>query len=136
MLRRGRREEGSKLAVQQYQKAIDHKAPQRIEAYQRRASLFRDRLNQPEEADRVIKAMVDADPDNYQVYLATWALPSFAGGQDKGYVLRRSLLSDAKSDFDEAMKRTSSDPEVYLELARSPRTNRGTMRQDRSWRRA
>ena len=92
-------EEGGndKLAAEKYQEAIDHEAPQRIEAYQRRASLLRgDELDQPEEADRLIKAMVDADPDNYQVYLERWRYRLSLAAKTKDPSSRQSLLSDAK----------------------------------------
>jgi tetratricopeptide (TPR) repeat protein len=114
-------EEGGndKLAAEKYQEAIDHRAPQRIEAYQRRARLLRgDELDQPEEADRLIKAMVDADPDNYQVYLARWRYRLSLAAKTEDPSSRQSLLSDAQSDFDEAVKRASGEPEVCLELAK------------------
>ena len=121
-------EEGGndKLAVEKYQEAIDHKAPQWIEAYQRCVSLLRgDRLKQPEEADRVINAadrvinaMVDADPDNYQVYLQRGRYRLSLAAKAKDPSSRQSLLSDAQSDFEEAKKRASNEPESYLELAK------------------
>ena len=46
-----------------------HNAPQWIEAYQRRARLLRDKLNEPKEAEQAIEAMVQSEPENYQVYL-------------------------------------------------------------------
>ena len=56
-------------AEKYYQAAIEHKARQWLDAYQRRAILLRDRLSQPDVADAAIKAMVASDPKNYQVYL-------------------------------------------------------------------
>ena len=52
-----------------YRTAIDHNAPQKIEACERLATLLRDRLGQPKEADKVIEKLVTDDPKNYRVYL-------------------------------------------------------------------
>ena len=115
----------AKEAEQSYQKAIqselsnEFKAPERIEAYRRRASLLRDRLDRPEEADRLIKAMVDADPGNYAVYLERGRYRlSLAAAKNKESASRQSLLSDAKKDFEEARNRAPREPEIYLELAK------------------
>ena len=56
-------------AVMWYRKAIEHNAPQRIEAYQRLATLLRSQLDQPKDADRAIEEMVNSAPENYLVYL-------------------------------------------------------------------
>ena len=57
-------------AVKWYRKAIEHNAPQRIEAYQRLATLLRDQLNQPKMPIKPSKQMVQSAPKNYLVYLA------------------------------------------------------------------
>src|SRR5262249_47922729 len=53
------------LAVKSFQAAIDHGAPQRIEASQRLAALLREQLSKPEQADQVIEAMVQSNPESY-----------------------------------------------------------------------
>src|SRR5436305_74564 len=79
---------------QVYQAAIEHKAPERLEAYQRRAVLLRSAaLGRPAEADQVIEAMVRSDPGDYQVYLG------------RGRYRRRFGLPGAKEDFQEALRR-------------------------------
>jgi tetratricopeptide (TPR) repeat protein len=93
-------------AVKCYQDAIDHDAPQRLEAYQRRASLLRDPLEQPKQADEAIEAMVRSNPESYQVYL------------ERGRYRSRFGLPGAKDDFQAALKRAPDEPEIYLEMAR------------------
>ena len=112
----------AKEAAQNYQKAIDHGATERIEAYRRRASLLRDRLDQPEEADRLIKAMVDANPDNDKVYLERGRYRYSLAVKTKEPSSRKRLLLEAKSDFEEARKRAPLEPKVYLELAKVAET--------------
>ena len=104
-------------ALKSYQKAIEYNAPQRIEAYRRSASLLGNRLEKPEEADRLIKAMVQAKPDNYQVYLERGRYRLSLAAKNEDPSSRQSLLSKARKDFEEAKKLASSEPEVYLELA-------------------
>jgi tetratricopeptide (TPR) repeat protein len=113
-------EEGNnpKEAVSSYQKAIEYKATKRIEAYERCASLLRDKLDQPAEADRLIKSMVEDDRENYQVYLERGRYRFSQAAKIKDPSLRQSLLSDAKSDFQEARKRAEGKDEPYLELAK------------------
>ena len=99
---------GRRDADRYYQAAIKHHAPQWIEAYQRRATLLRDRLDKREEADKAIDEMVEADPKNYQVYLA------------RGRYRRRfDELPAAKKDFEESLKLASGEgrTEVILEMA-------------------
>ncbi len=59
-------------AEKSFHLAYENDAPQRVEAYSRRADLLR-RLNKPKEASEVIEEMVKkvvkSDPENYQVYL-------------------------------------------------------------------
>ena len=93
-----------------YQAAIANGAPQRLEAYQRRASLLRSQLNRPEEADRVIEDMVRSDPSNSQVYL------------ERGRYRRRfaKTLDEMKAvtdDLQRVLKQSAKEPEVYIELA-------------------
>ncbi len=55
-----------------YEAAIENQAPEKIDAYERLASLLRqpNRLNKPQAADQVIDAMVWSAPDDYHVYVA------------------------------------------------------------------
>ena len=58
-------------AVSMYRKAIENNAPQRIEAGERCATLLRDKLQQPKEAEQVINSLVnDTSPEDYRGYLA------------------------------------------------------------------
>ena len=103
-------------AVEWYRKAIEHikpNAPQRIEAYQRRATLQRGRLNQPKDADQTIEEMVKSAPDNYLVYL------------ERGRYRRRFGLAGSAVDFRKALDLAESSPEVYLELAKSVEAESG-----------
>ena len=79
-------------AVTWYQKAIAQNAPQRIEAYQRCASLLRSQLGQPKEADQMIEEMVKSAPDNYLVYL------------ERGRYRRQFGLSGSGADFRKALE--------------------------------
>jgi cellulose synthase operon protein C len=102
---------------QSYQKAIEYKAPQRIEAFRRRASLLRNRLDKPDEADRVIEAMVKASPDSYRVYLERGRYRLSLEAKNEDPPSRQSRLSKARTDFEQAKTLASREPEVYLELA-------------------
>jgi tetratricopeptide (TPR) repeat protein len=96
-------------AEKYYQAAIEQNAPQRIEAYQRRAILLRDQLGRPDEADKLIEAMVESDPKNYQVYLA------------RGRYRRPTETQRAKADFEEALNQHPSGAgrvDVILEKSR------------------
>jgi tetratricopeptide (TPR) repeat protein len=93
-----------------YQVAITHDAPQRLEAYQRRASLLRRQLNKPGEADRLIEEMVKSDPGNSRVYLERARyLRGFAKTDEE----KKAVIADLKR----VLKQSPKEPEVYLELA-------------------
>jgi tetratricopeptide (TPR) repeat protein len=101
-------------AIESYRRAIQLNAPERIEATERLATLLRDRVNQPEAAERVIDKLVAESPGDFRVYLAR--------GRDRLKLAhrepaRQSLLSDARSDFENARKLAPGDPTVYLGLA-------------------
>jgi tetratricopeptide (TPR) repeat protein len=98
-----------------YENAIKYNAPQRIEAYQRRAVLLRDRIKppQPKKADQVIQGMVQSDPKNYKVYLARGQYLLSDPDQSK----RASLRQAARDDFRKALQRAPAEPEIYLALA-------------------
>jgi cellulose synthase operon protein C len=95
-------------AVKYYHAAIEHNAPQRIEAYQRRAILLRGQLGERDKADKSIEEMVESDPKNYRVYL------------ERGRYRRRfNEMPGAKKDFEESLKLASGEEriDVILEMA-------------------
>jgi predicted Zn-dependent protease len=100
-------------AAASYQAAIEHKAPERLEACQHLATLLRERLGQPDQADQVIEAMVQSDPRNARVYL------------ERGRYRRRFGLRGADVDFQKALQQTPLDPEIYLEMARAAESDSG-----------
>ena len=104
-------EEGGnyEAARTRYEEAIKYDAPQKIEAYQRLATLLRDpaRLNDPKDADQVIEEMVQSSPRNYLVYLG------------RGRYRRQFNLPDSKADFEKATKLAGEEPETFLEMART-----------------
>ena len=92
-------------ATDSYRKAIEHRAPERLDAAQRLAALLRDPLSKPEEADRVIEEMVQSDPQNYRGYL------------ERGRYRRRFDLKGAEGDFQKALELAPDQAECYLEAA-------------------
>ena len=93
-------------AIQDYQAAIDHGAKNRLEAYQRKAWLLRDRLNQPEQADQFMETMVKSDPENYQVYL------------ERGrYRRRKRDFAAARADLEKASAMAPNEVDCRLALA-------------------
>ena len=101
-------------AVEWYRKAIEHNAPQRIEAYQRCATLLRGgELGRPKDADQTIEEMVKSAPDNYLVYL------------ERGRYRRRFGLAGSEGDFRKALDLANSSPDVYLELAKTVEAKSG-----------
>jgi predicted Zn-dependent protease len=92
-------------ALDHYQKAIECNAPERFEAYQRRASLLRE-LGNTKDAEESIEKMVQSDSGNYRVYL------------ERGRYRRRfNDLKNALGDFRTALQLASDKPEVYEEIA-------------------
>jgi cellulose synthase operon protein C len=92
-------------AVKRYRTAIENRAPEQIEAYERLAYLFRGPLGKPVDADQAIEMMVQSDPKNYLVYLA------------RGRYRREFRLPESAVDFTKALELAEGSPEVYLELA-------------------
>ncbi|HEV3118737.1 MAG TPA: tetratricopeptide repeat protein [Gemmataceae bacterium] len=87
--------------------------PARVESYLALADLLRDRLDQPEEADRVLDNMLKTNRQSFQAYLA------HARYQLK--VLRKSardsaprLRAQADKDVAQALRLAPSNPEVLL----------------------
>jgi cellulose synthase operon protein C len=100
-------------AVKWYRKAIEYNAPQRIEAYQRLATVLRSQLGQPKDADRAIEEMVNSAPDNYLVYL------------ERGRYRRQFGLGGSEVDFRKALELAEGSADVYLELAKAIETESG-----------
>src|SRR5262249_29417104 len=104
-----REQDDAAEAADTYAEAIKYKAPERLEAYQRRAALLRGPLNRKDEADKVIEAMIKSDPNDYRVYLG------------RGRSGHRFGLPAARDDFQRARQLAPSEPEIYLELAQMDR---------------
>jgi tetratricopeptide (TPR) repeat protein len=103
--------------VSMYQRAIENNASQRIEAGERCATLLRDKLQQPKDAERVINSLVDdTSPEAYRGYLARGRYYLAIALSDQS---QKSLRSDAEKDFEKARKLAPSKHEVYLQLAQS-----------------
>jgi tetratricopeptide (TPR) repeat protein len=100
-------------AVIWYQKAIENNAPQRIEAYHRRATLLRSELKKEKAADQVIEQMVQAAPESYRVYL------------ERGRYRRRFHLPGSSADFQKALELAKDSPEVYIELGKAMEAESG-----------
>jgi tetratricopeptide (TPR) repeat protein len=108
-------------AVSMYRRAIENNAPQRIEAGERCATLLRDKLQQPKEAEQVINSLVDdASPEAYRGYLARGRYRLAIATRDQS---QKSLALNAVEDFEKARKLAPSEPEVYLQLARAAMNN-------------
>ena len=100
-------------AVLWYRKAIEHNAPQRIEACKRLATLLRSQLDQPKDADQAIEEMVSSAPENYLVYL------------ERGRYRRQFGLPGSGLDFRKALELAGSSPDVYLEMAKNAEAESG-----------
>ena len=120
MRKRNAKEDPTALenAVSMYRKAIENNAPQRIEAGERCATLLRDKLQQPEEAEQVINSLVDdASPEDYRGYLARGRYRLALAARDQS---QKSLELDAvKKTSRRHEKLAPSEPEVYLQLAQA-----------------
>ena len=71
------------------------------------------------EADRVIAAMVEADPQNYQVYL------------QRGRYRRQNRLMGAEDDFKKALELAPKQAEIYLEAAQLAESTTGGLAESR-----
>ena len=101
-------------AVTSYRQAIEHNAPQRIEAYQRLATLLRSQDQpQPKAADQAIEEMVKSAPENYLVYL------------ERGRYRRQFGLPGSGADFQKALELAGDKPDVYLEMAKTAEAQSG-----------
>jgi cellulose synthase operon protein C len=105
-------------AAEYYGAAIEHGAPERLEAAQQRAMLLRDKLKKPAEADRVIDAMVKSAPEDYRVYLGRGRYRSRVYLGWERY-LNRTDGQGGGDDFRKALKLAPDRVDVYLEVARA-----------------
>lgn len=96
-------------AVRSFEEAIKVK-PQQIESYVLLVTVLQDRLNQPEEAQRVIDEMVQNNPESYKAYLMR-ARYQKSRGEDKA----------AETDLDAAFKLAPDRPEVILAVSHAAR---------------
>jgi tetratricopeptide (TPR) repeat protein len=116
-------EQNANIAVGHFRDAIEFKSPHLIEAYQHWAALLRDRLHQPQEANKKIEEMVQANPNDYRVYLERGLylrrLASEKGVED------RESLRQAKEALHKALELAPSEPMVSIELAKTEELDTG-----------
>jgi tetratricopeptide (TPR) repeat protein len=106
-----------KNAVEAYRKVVEQRgAPDRIKAGERLATLLRDKLNQPKEAQVVIDKLVEDAPDDYRGYLARGRFWLELAARDPS---QKALESEVTKDFARARKLAPSEPDVYLQQASS-----------------
>jgi len=110
-------------ATRYYRAAIKTRAAQRLEAYQRLASLLRKTPRHEKEADQLIEEMVDSDRENYQVYLERGRYRSLQA-QAETDSRRSQLLATAREDFQKAASLAPGVPEIVLELAKTVATDK------------
>ena len=101
-------------AVENYQKAIEHKAPEQALAGERLAGLLREKLKRPKEARDVIDKLVKDNEKDYRVYLARGRFLLGLAARDPS---PKPLEAAAQADFDTAEKLEPKAPEVYLQRA-------------------
>ena len=119
------------LAAKSYGSAIQHGAPERIEAARRQAMLL-DKLGKPPgEADQVVDAMVESAPEDFRVYLErgrfrSGRLNAAADGDDVRKALKLApglglgwlgFFLGGGDDFLKALELAPDRPEIYLEVA-------------------
>ena len=94
-------------AAAYFRRAIEHGAPERIEASLRLATLIREngKLGNPQEADKVMDEMVAADPGDYRVYL------------ERGHYRRRFDLEGAGADFLKSLELAPDRAEIFVEFS-------------------
>ena len=95
-------------AAEWYELARRHD-PRRLDAARHLAAVLRDRLHAPERADRVIDAMIEANPKSYRARL------------DRAAYRTRNQLAGAGDDLKQARALAPDEPEVLLATARSAR---------------
>ena len=106
-----------KNAMEMYRKVLELKnAPDRIDAGERLATLLRDKLGQPKEAQAVINKLVENAPEDYRGYLARGRFRLDLAARDQS---QKALESDANTDFERARALAPAEPDVYLQQARS-----------------
>jgi predicted Zn-dependent protease len=106
-------EAGYAEAERWFRQAVAHD-PGHIASYDHRARMLRKDLQQPEEADRVIEAMVKVNPRSARAYLARW------------HYRRDFRLAPDARDLQQALQLGPEDPDVLLAAA-SFREQRGDL---------
>ena len=116
--------EGDELnAAKSYRAVIDNRAPQRLEAYSRLASLLRKKPGQEKQADQLIEKMVNEEPKNYKVYLERGRYHSHQALAEVE-PRRSQFLENARTDFQQADALAPGVPEVILERAKAVTTGK------------
>ena len=109
----------SVAAVNSYQLAIAHHAPQQIKAFSRLATLLWSPGKQQDlaGAKQAIDEMVSADPNNYQVYLERGLYLRQVASATVDQKAALESRKAASADFQRALKLVPDDPQSYRELA-------------------
>ena len=100
-------ERETKAALDSYKKAIERRSKHRFDACRRMAQIYRTKLSEPAEADRVIDEMVKNEPEDYRVYLER-------GRYREGLAQSEEDLGRAEADYREASRRAPQEAEPYL----------------------
>ena len=97
-------------AVKWYRKAIEHNAPQQIEAYQRLATLLREPAQPTQRCRSSHRRDGPVRPQE---------LPRLPG---RGRYRRQFGLPESEADFQKALELAEGSPDVYLEMAKTAET--------------
>ena len=100
-------------AAASYKSALAHGVPEtdKFDAYQRMATLLRERLKKTAEADQAIEEMVQSDSKNYHSYLVR-------GRYLRAFDSSPEAMKKIVADYEEALKLAPKEASIYLELAR------------------
>jgi tetratricopeptide (TPR) repeat protein len=107
--------------------AVD-KTPSLIEAYDRLARLYRNRLNESKNADDALEKMIKNNPSSFQAYL-------IRANSRETVALKNAdnaLLKDAEKDLQEARRLAPDDADVLLASEKAAR-DKGNMEKARGY---